>query len=150
MVESQMSYILKELEGFFHCSLEPDKNNSCLIKMGIGLSLQIELDRQGYLLIGCKLGALYMGRYRSDLMRAALESNALTPLSTGVLGYSHKSSQLILFLRINQNETPMHEWIEQLPLFIEKAKLWTNAITKNEIPAIATPIKATSIFELMK
>lgn len=138
MVTSQLSMILKDLETFFECPLETDSNNSCLVDMGIGISLQLELDRHGFLLVGCRLGMVHMGRYRNDLIRAALKSNELTPLSSGILGFSHKSQQLILFIRVDTQAVPLHQLTEQLSLFTAKAKLWKDAIAKGEVPAIAS------------
>lgn len=136
MVRSQFGAILKEFENFFHCPLEPDENDSCLIKMEIGISLQVELDRYGFILIGCRLGALHMGRYRDNLVRAALQSNEMTPFSTGILGFSQKSSQLILFMKLNPQVLPTHQILAVLPPFIAKAKQWTDAIAKGEVPVV--------------
>src|SRR4051812_7633992 len=109
MVSSQFGAILKEFENFFQCSLNPDENDSCLVQMGIGVTLQIELDRYGLILVGCRLGTLHMGRYRDGLMREALKSNGLMPPSTGVFGFSQKSSQLILFMRLNPHLLSVHQ-----------------------------------------
>ena len=46
-------------------------------------------------------------------------------------------------------ETTMHELIERLPQFVTKAKLWSDAIAKNEVPTFAAPIKASGIFGLI-
>lgn len=144
MVSSQFGLILKELESYFKCTLEPNHRNSCLIKMGIGLLLQIELSRGDHLLIGVRLGSLHMGKYLKELIRAALKSNELTSLKSGVFGFSHKSSQLILFMRIDTTKFTPHELRDLLPPFVAKAKMWHDAIAKNEIPVIAQEIKQPS------
>jgi Tir chaperone protein (CesT) family len=139
MISSQFGAILKELEAFFDCSLEPDANNSCLITMGIGISIQIELDRYGLLLVGCRLGVIHMGRYRDNIMKEALKSNELTPPSTGIFGFSQKSNQLILFLKIDPLVFSIHQILALMPPFITKAKLWTDAIGKGEVPSVTAP-----------
>lgn len=136
MVSTQFGAILKEMEPFFKCSLEPDQNNSCLIQMENGLSIQIELDRYGYLLIGCKMGLLPMSRYRDNLIQQALKSNALSVPSSGIFGFSQKSNQLILFVCLDPVSLTMHQILSQLPAFIAKAKKWTEAIAKGETPSI--------------
>lgn len=138
MVSSQFGALLKEFESVFNCSLQPDDNNSCLINLEIGVSIQIELDRYGMLLIGSRLGAVHMGRFRDNLIRQALKSNEATSPSTGVLGFSQKSNQLILFTKMNPHQLNHHQIIHLLPLFINKAKLWKEAIEKGTIPDLTT------------
>jgi hypothetical protein len=136
MVNSQFGAILKIFEDFFHCPLEPDSNHSCLINVGIGISIQLELDRYGLLLIGCRLGALPASRYRDNLIQAALKSNEASHPSTGVLGFSHKSNQLILFIKLNPNTLTTQTVNTSLPSFMTKAKQWADAISKGEIPLV--------------
>jgi hypothetical protein len=151
MVTSQFGAILKEFETFFNCPLQPDENNSCLIHMGIGITIQIELDRYGFILIGCRLGAVHMGRYRDQLIREALKFNEAALPSTGVFGFSLKSNQLILFLKLHPHSFSSHQVMILLPPFITKAKQWTEAIAKREVPALtSTSRKSPSgLFDLI-
>ena len=136
MVSSQFESLLKEFETFFKCPLQPDQNDSCLIKMGIGISIQLELNRQGLVLIGCRLGVVPMSRYRDNLIREALKSNEATLPSTGILGFSKKSNQLILFMYLNPLLVNSDLISTVMPPFIAKAKLWAEAIMKGEVPAV--------------
>ena len=102
-----------------------------------GLLIQIELDRYGLLLIACRLIALPMGRYRNDMMRAALKFNGATSPWTGTFGYSEKLQELILFIKLDPHFFSPQEILANFPTFIQKAKQWTDAITKNQIP---TPV----------
>lgn len=138
MADSQFGVILKDFEDFFHCPLEPDANNSCLIKMEIGISIQIELDRYDQLLIGCRLGALPMSRYRDNLIQAALKSNEAALPSIGIFGFSQKSNQLILFIKHDPNTLTANEILTVLPPFIAKAKQWSEAIAKGETPTVTS------------
>lgn len=151
MVSSQFGAILKEFEPYFKCPLEPDSNDSCLIKMGIGISIQIELDRYGLLLIGCRVGALPMSRYRDNLIQQALKSNSISPPNTGAFGFSHKSNQLILFLKLNPNTLSLQQIQSLMPAFIAKAKLWKEAIAKGETPNIqeSSSEKPSGLFGLI-
>ena len=152
MVSTQFGAILKEFETYFNCPLVPDANDSCLITLGIGISLQIELDRYGLVLIGCRLGAVHMGRYRDNLIREALKSNEITLPSTGVIGFSQKSSQLILFMKINPLFFSVHQILAVMPPFIAKAKQWTDAIAKGVVPTIiptSSSNKPSGIFGLI-
>lgn len=151
MVSTQFGSVLKEFEKFFNCSLNPDENNACVIHTPLGVILNIEMDRNGFIIAGCRLGNVHMGRYRENLIRAALKSNESTPLSSGIIGFSPKSSQLILFIKLNPNTITVHQITTLLPLFLAKTKLWTDAITKGEVPEIlsSTPSKTTGIFDLI-
>lgn len=143
MVSSQFGALLKEFGSFFNCELEPDENNSCLLNLGVGIALQIELDRYGMLLVGSRLGPVHMGRYRENLIRQALKSNEATPPSSGVLGFSNKSNQLILFAKFDPQRLNQHQITTMLPLFINKAKMWKEAIEKGEVPDI-TPTSSST------
>lgn len=144
MVNSQFGAILKMFETFFKCPLEPDTNDSCLIKVGQSLSIQVELDRYGQLLIGCRLGVLAAGRYRETLIRETLKSNESTLPSTGVFAFSPKSHQLILFLKTDPNSLTIHDISTLMPPFISKAKQWAQAIAKGETPTVAPATNAPS------
>ncbi len=131
MVSSHFEAILKEFEPFFNCPLVPDSNDSCLVKMNNGLSIQIEISQGGRLLIGTRLGVLHMGRYRENLIKAALKSNDMS-LSSGTFGFSNKSGQLILFILTDPHQ--LHSVSLLLTPFLNKAKKWLDAIEKGEVP----------------
>lgn len=133
MVSSHFESILKEFEPFFNCPLVPDSNDSCLVKMNNGLSIYIEINQAGQLLIGTKLGVLHMGRHRENLVQAALKSNDMS-LSSGIFGFSNKSSQLILFMLTDPHQ--LHSVSLLLTPFIAKAKKWLDAIEKGEVPLV--------------
>jgi hypothetical protein len=144
MDNSQLGVILKEFEPFFKCHLEPDSHDSCLIKMGLGISIQIEIDRYGYLLIGCRVGTIPIGRFRDNVLKQALKSNEFTLPSTGILGFSQKTHHLILFIKMNPTSLTPDQIQAQLPPFIKKAKRWVDAIAKGEIPPIDQESKSGS------
>jgi Tir chaperone protein (CesT) family len=137
MVSSQFEIILKDFESFFNCSLSPDQGETCLIKLAEGISIQLELDRQGLLLIGCLIGAMPASRYRNKLIHEALKSNALTPPSTGVFGISQSTHQFILFMLINPDRLNAERIAMLMPPFIAKAKIWTEAINAGQLPVVS-------------
>lgn len=149
MVHSQLGNILKEFESFFQCPLTPDTNDSCLIRTG-NISLQIELDRYGLLLIGCHIATMPSSRYRNNLIHAALRFNEATLPSTGIFGFSQKLQEFILFLTIDPQSITPHLISSTLPPFLNKAKQWMETIEKNEVPSLAiTTPKSSGIFGLI-
>jgi hypothetical protein len=141
MVASRFESILKDLEPFFHCRLEPDQNNACLIKLNNagGIEIQLELDRSGdHLLMGCRVGPIPPGRYRENVFKEALKSNHLYPHSRNIFGYSRKSDLLIVYALCPINETNSEKIIEILPPFIHQARTWTEALNRGEVPSFLT------------
>lgn len=134
MVSTQFQGILKEFEPYFKCQMVSDENESCLVHMGIGLEVQIELNSYGLLLIGCKLGPL-IGRYQDAIFKEALKANELTPPSSGVFGFSQKSKNLILFILIDPKTLKPEMVSVLMDPFIAKAKLWADAIAQGIIPS---------------
>lgn len=146
MVGSQFDSLLKEFESFFACALVPDSNHSCLIIHESGVELQIEMDRSGMILIGSRIGAPPLGRYRENLIQHVLKANEAGPLSSGIFGFSHASSQLIIFIKIHPSSLNQHLVTTLLPPFLAKAKTWKEAIEKGELPPVsfASSSKASS------
>ncbi len=136
MVSSQFEAILKDFEPFFKCRLQADQNESCLIKMGHGISLQMELNRYGLLLIGCRIGELPRGRFQDDVIREALKANDFYPPLTGIFGISRKSNSLILYLIIDPHKLDQDKISNLLNPFIAKAKLWSDSVNQGNIPTL--------------
>lgn len=135
MASSQIKEVLKEFEPYFNCPLVTDEQESCLIKMSTGIEIQIEIDRYGSVLVGCRLGSV-LGKYRDQLFKEAMKSNFLFPPSSGVFGYSQKSKNLILFMFLDPDNLKS-EYINSLMTnFTAKAKVWVEAIKSNSIPII--------------
>ena len=134
MVATLFETLLKEFEPYFRCPLKPDENESCLIHLGMGFDVQIELNRYGLVLIGCKLGVLPHSRYRDLIFKQALKINGTTPPSTGIFGYSQKSSQLILFLILDPQTLNPDRITAILNPFFIKANLWAQAIKQATVP----------------
>jgi len=148
MVESQLENLLKQFETYFKCSLVADENQSCLIKLRSGIELQIELNRYGLILIGCKLGQV-IGRYQDLVLKQALKANYLQSPSTGIFGFSRKSSQLIIFKLIDPLSITPHETNMILDPLLAKAKIWNESIKNNGVPLLSIN-KETSAKNLFK
>lgn len=133
MADTQFKSILKEFEPFFHCPLVVDENESTLIHMGIGVDIQIELDRYGSVLIATRLGST-VGRYSDLVFKEALKVNYIDPPSAGVFGYSQKSKNLILFMLVDPRAIKPDSISRIMTPFIKKAKRWVDAIKAGIVP----------------
>lgn len=154
MVANQFEVILQELEPYFKCKLTPDTNNSCFIKMGIGVQIQMELDPYGEdFVVGARLGVISPGRYREAVFREALKANSHSPPRQGIFSFSRKSGNLILFLSIPLKDITQDKLTHLLNPFIAKAQAWTQALSQGAIPIgveeVSTSSK-TGLFGLFK
>lgn len=150
MVASLYESLLQELGEQLHIPLRPDRE-SCVIEYKDGLRVQLELDRQEeFLRIVSDFGEIAPGRYRENLFREALKSNGLPPPHVGVFALSHNSTHLILFDVLPvRNLTGLHI-ADFLTPFLEKAKVWREAITTGQLPSVSSGRSSRSgIFGLM-
>lgn len=135
MVSSQFEAMLKDFEPYFKCRLESGVNDSCLVKMGIGITIQLELNRYGLILIGCRVGEI-QGRFRDNAIKEALKANEFYPPSTGTFGFSHKSNALYLHTVLDPYRLDADKIANTLNPFIAKAKMWADALQKGDIPVV--------------
>lgn len=138
MVSDNYNAILKELSEALQIEeLHSDNNNSCLIKFKDGFRVQIEPDLTGpFLIIGADLGDVSAGRYRENILCEALRANDLPHPIHGILAYSTKTNHLILYEKVHLKDLNGEKIAALLPLFMEKGKVWAEALTRGEIPAI--------------
>lgn len=141
MVAGLYESILKEFSQSLQIeTLEPDENNTCLIRFANGVEVYLELDKEGEnLIIGCNLGEVSVGRYRENLFRLALASNALPFPRYGTFAYSNQSNSLVLFETILAKDLHGDQVAEFIAPFVQKALLWKQAIEKNDIPTVSLP-----------
>lgn len=137
MITDTFGALLQELGKMLKIPhLQPDQNNSCLIKFNNGLSIQLELDKGGYfLLIGCDLGPVPPGRYRENVFREALMANGMPYPRYGDFSYSRKSDHLLLTSRLPIKDLNGEKIALELTPFIEKANNWQNSLSRGEIPS---------------
>lgn len=145
MVTDFFGTFLQELGALLQIpDLHPDANNSCLIKFKDDLLVQLELDRQGqYLIVGSNLGEVPVGRYRENLFIEALKANGLPTFPHyGTFAYSKHANQLVLFEMFPVRDLSSAKLGEFLPKYIEKAKIWKEAIARGDVPIISTAAPA--------
>lgn len=134
MVTSQFASILKDLETFFKCKLEPDSNNSCVIHIKEkDIKVHIEPNRYGDVLIAVRFVEIPSSKYRENVFKEALKSNQNTP-HTGVFGFSKKASSLFIFLLLDQRNITPQKIESLLPPFLNKAQHWSDILKTGGLP----------------
>jgi hypothetical protein len=128
--------------------LHSDRNSSCLIDMGKGIKIQLEIhSRKEEFVLGADLGPIPPGRYRENLFIEALKANGMTN-NVGVLAYSAKTDHLILFQTLNLRDLTGERIASEMGLFLEKAKIWKEAMEKGEIPVVSLMKTSMGMFGL--
>lgn len=130
------SSLLQELGQVLQLpNLQPDSNNTCLIKFKGDIKVQIELDRSSqFLIIGTDLDAIPAGRYRETLFTEALKANGMASPRYGNFAYSKQADHLVLFEMLPLNGLTGQKVADFLSHFLEKARLWKEAIGKGDVP----------------
>lgn len=132
-------------------NLQADSNNTCMIKFKGDIKVQLELDRSDqFLIIGMDLDSVPIGRYRETLFTEALKANGMAYPRYGTFAFSKQADHLVLFEMLSLRDLNGQKIAEFLTPFLEKARLWKEAIAKGEIPLIPTATHAppTGVFGL--
>lgn len=141
MVSDIFGTLLQELAQALKIEvLQPDKNNSCLIKFKGDISVQVELDKSGtFLVIGTDFPTVAAGRYRENLFFEALKANGMpAPPRIGTFAYSRQTDRLVLFEMMSLNDLRGDRVAEFMTPFVEKARVWKEAIARGEVPVVST------------
>ena len=136
MVLDAYEAILQELGKILKIDLHPDPNNSCLIKFE-DVSVQIEVFKEDTLLIVSEIGPVPSGRYRENLFREAMRANGMPAPIHGIFGYGHNTTLLILFELLPLKDLNGERVSEALTPLLAKAKVWKEALSRGDIPAIS-------------
>ncbi len=139
MVSGLYESILKEFSQTLNIeALEPDDNNTCLIRFANGLEVYLEMDKkEENLIIGSNLGEVPVGAYRENIFRLALASNTQPFPRFGTFAFSNQSNSLVLFETLIAKDLHGDQVAEFIAPFVQKAQLWKQAIEKGEIPSVS-------------
>lgn len=140
MVKDMLEALLSDIGRSLKIpDLHPDRNNSCLIDLPEPVNIKIQLEmhaRTNDFLLGCDLGPVPPGRYRENLFREALKANGLPYPQHGILAYSAKTDHLILWETFNLRDLTGERIADEITPFVEKAKMWKEAMEKGEMPVV--------------
>lgn len=154
MVTDMFGALLQELgRAIQNPKLHPDEHNTCLLKFKGGVKVHIEPNKEGtHLIIGTDLGTVAPGRYRENVFGEALKANGLPIPRFGTFAYSTQKDHLVLFEMLPLRELTGDKVADFLPRFLEKARVWREALAKNEVPVVATAYtsKPLGLFGLIR
>jgi hypothetical protein len=123
--------LLSDLGALLDTPLAPDKRGACRLNIEDTLHVQLESDaNRERLLLWCFIAEIPPGKFRENVLRDALKSNADT--STGTFGFSERNNQLLLFSYLNFSSLHAKAMLEFLHVFIAKAHAWQQAIATGQ------------------
>ncbi|QZA59059.1 CesT family type III secretion system chaperone [Candidatus Rhabdochlamydia porcellionis] len=124
--------LLNDLSLLLDTHLSPDKRGACKLNIDDALHIQLEPDsNREKLLFFCFLSEIPPGKFRENVLRDALKTNA--DLNTqGILGFSERNNQLVLFANLNFPSLTAREVLDFLHLFMAKAQTWKQAIATGQ------------------
>lgn len=155
MIQDRFQLLLQDLSKQLKIEMKPDSNNSCMLGIKDQLEVQLEMDpnHDHILVIGSKLAELSPGKFREEMLLAALSANARPYPRIGSFSYSTKLNSLILHMSIDLDHFSADHVLRTLTPFIHKAYTWKKAIetgdvTRNLIETDFTNSNAGNPFEL--
>lgn len=130
--------LIRELSFQMEVTLHPDTHQSCLIAFPQdNLSIQIDLDMNAdHVIVGTQLGRITPGAFREKIFIQAMRANGTSLIPKGILAFSEKNDSLVLYQFLNLNYLNGEKLYNFLQLFKEHAKVWKNALSTGDIPAI--------------
>lgn len=136
MVTDSFGQLLEEMAKLLNIpKLEPDRNNSCLIKFPKGPSIQFEIEKSGnQFLIACDLGEIPAGPYRENVFREALKYNGRPYPHVCQFAYSKQTNKLIMTHLLPLSNLRGEQVIEALTPFQALAGQWAEALARGEVP----------------
>lgn len=141
--------LLQGLGKIFSVHLQPDRNNACLIQVNNTIQIQIQLDTsEENLILGSKVCTVLPGKFREDVLRNALQHNAL-PDSLGYLGFIQETNTLVLFTFVYFRGQSPEIIAKVLEYSLQVITSWKDAIASNMPGPIMKPlISSPSIFDI--
>lgn len=135
MVTDLFGSLMEEFSAFLKIKLAPTAQH-CAIKTKSGLIINLEIASSGeVLLMVCKLPDIpSSGRYRENLLYEALRADGLPPPNHGILAYSNRTKQLVIFKEMKLQDLTGEKIYNAFTPFVAKAQVWSDAISRGEVP----------------
>jgi hypothetical protein len=131
----ELEDVLRVLEEALDTDLHIDGNQACKILLNDKISIQLELDKSGqYLLLGSQIIELPPGKFRENVLKAAMKANYGREKGFGSLAYLPKSAQLCIFEFIPLNFLAESQIFDLFAQFSSKALLWKENLENSQIP----------------
>lgn len=129
--------LISQLGAKLGVALHVDPHQSCKLEFADGSIVQIDLDNTAErVVIGSMLGNLMTGPFRENVLKQALIVNGIQKGKYGILAYSEKNDQLILFSYLPLAATTGDSIFDFLKKFINHGAIWREALKRGDVPPI--------------
>ncbi len=126
---SPFEELLSDLGKRLHLNLRLDHQHACSIQIHGRLIVQLQLDTSlENVWVFSKLTEIPPGKFRENILKEALKTNALPDPRNGILAYIASHNQLALYLKFPLNILNAERLVGVLGAFIEMAESWQQAI----------------------
>lgn len=128
--------LIKGLGELIDLELEVTGENTCCLVYPDELRVQIELSEANdeELLLVSTIGEVPAGRYRIDLLTAALKANGRPHPRYGEIGYNKEKSLLVSYENLPLNGLSAERLKNRVQIFSENSRSWKEALASNSIP----------------
>ncbi len=136
--------LLQGLGKSFSTHLQPDRNNACLLQINKTVQIQIQVDSaEENLMLGSKVYTIPPGKFRENVLRNALQHNALPEL-LGAFGFIRETNTLVLFTFIYLRGKSPQMIATIIEEFLQIITSWKEAIQSNlPGPTLITKVKSS-------
>ena len=135
------AYLLEELGKVFNLSLHVDAVGACSLLFPQDLSVQLQLNSaQDTLFLFSKLAILPPGKFREEILKEGLKTNAGPDPLSGVLAYLFATNHLVLFQTYPLSILNGERLAGLFGSFLEMGTRWKEAIAKGQYQNLHKPI----------
>lgn len=121
--------LVYQLSEKLETELLVDSNGACQFIIDNNIAIQIEPDAtEELVLIGSHIFELPPGKFRQEVLTAALEANASFPPPLPTLAYSNQTNTLILYSYIATKALHIDAFTDYLSHFLAIATDWKEAL----------------------
>ncbi|OGN56951.1 MAG: hypothetical protein A3D96_06365 [Chlamydiae bacterium RIFCSPHIGHO2_12_FULL_44_59] len=130
---TQLEELLQGLGKFLHLDLYLDQYGACTIQIHSTIRVQLQLDStQENLWLFSLLTETPPGKFRENILKHALQTNARPDPCPGILGYILPTNQLALFHKFPIHILNGERLAGILGAFVEMAESWQKAIASGQ------------------
>ena len=141
----QLEQLVQGLGEIFQIPLHVDRNHACAIQIKKGLIIQLQTDiAQELLVITSQIIELPPGKFRENVLQAAMRSNGKKDPLIGIFSYVPKSNQLFLFQKYPFDILTSERLANLLVPFMDMAEHWRDAIGAGRAGPIDLPPPSSS------
>jgi hypothetical protein len=135
----ELERIIEILADELDTELNLDAGNLCNIMINDQIAVQLELDKTGEnVMLGCMILEISPGKFRENVLKAALKANYVKEKGIGNFSYIPKSATLCLFEFLPLDYLTEESTFKFFTDFCNKALNWHENLQAGRIPTISS------------